>query len=213
MPNRKSEPRWSPFRIENDFRNWFAGQMDHFGIQVFYEPSYRPSSLETGNTITRRRSDIALLVPKWYNSLQRDLFLVVEIKAGDNARHLRKAHRQIRGAMFGHDWRCNGEPIQVGSRPWRGLVLTPGQLHRPHFPKAIAPEGDTGPRPAAMWEVLDRQLTEDGASYLWQDEYRPSEWWFWAHNGQASMEKIRISGRSEGFRRERSPLDPHWRWC
>lgn len=216
MKHRKTEKRWTPFTSENAFRDWFAGQMDHYGIKVFYEPSFRPSSLETGNTIARRRSDVALLVPDWCNSLKRDLFLIVEIKAGDNARYLRQAHRQIRGAMFGHDWRCEGNTIQVGRRPWRGLVLTPGQLHRPFWPDVVAPDSDTGPRPVEMWEVLDRQLTEDGASFIWQDETVQNQWWFWAHNGKASMEKVWIRGGPDlglSLRRARSPLDPPWRWC
>jgi len=190
VKHRKSEKRWSPFDTEKDLAAWFHGRMVALGATVFVEPSYRPPSLETAHTIKRRRADMALVIPAASNSLGRELFVVVEVKGADNYSHLRKAHRQIRGAMCGHDWRCNGRPILEGVRPWRGLVLTPGQLHRPFWPDVVAPDSDTGPRPIHMWELSDRMLTEDGASYLKQDTTDSNRWVFWAHTGGAHMDQV-----------------------
>mgnify|MGYP003109538194 FL=1 len=188
----KSEKRWTPFATEGDFEDWFCDRMTALGCPVIRQPTYKPSSLETGNTITRRRSDVALIVPRELNSLDTSLFLIVELKNGDNARYLRQAARQIRGAMFGHDWRHQDVPIAPGSRPWRGLVLTPGQLHRGHWPDVSAPPGETGPLPTKLWELEDRKLTEDGASFLRQDKSDPDSWRFWIHHGQSAMVSVTL---------------------
>ena len=137
-------------------------------------------------------ADVALIVPAELNSLDTSLFLIVELKNGDNARYLRQAARQIRGAMFGHDWRLPGVAAAHGSRPWRGLVLTPGQLHRGHWPDVSAPPGETGPLPTKLWELEDRKLTEDGASFLRQDERDPDVWRFWVHHGQSAMVSVKL---------------------
>ena len=189
----KSEKRWTPFATEGDFEDWFCDRMTALGCLVFRQPTYKPSSLETGNTITRRRSDVAVIVPAELNSMDTSLLLIVELKNGDNARYLRQATRQIRGAMFGHDWRhSGGRPLCPGYRPGRGLVLTPGQLHRGHWPDVSAPPGETGPLPTKLWELWDRKLTEDGASFLRQDPHDPDRWRFWVHLGESAMLSVTL---------------------
>lgn len=181
---RKSVKRWTPFKRESEFEVWLARDLERIGCEVHRQPVYMASANHIPSGKFTPKLDLYIHVPAAVNSLGTDLNLVAEIKNADNYSHLREAARQVAAAMAGNDWRTapkKGTQYALGSRPWRALVITPGQLRRKLFaPVDVA--GLTGawvdmstpeqqevkPWAPELWELYDRHLWDHGASLLHQ---------------------------------------------
>jgi len=217
---RKSVKRWTPFPREVHFEEWLSRILEEIGCTVYRQPVYMASAAHIPSGKYTPKLDLFVMVPAACNSLNKDLKVVIEIKNADNYGHLREAHRQVAAAMAGNDWRSatkNGRQFDLGSRPWRALVVTPGQLRRDCFdiprPRynfkngdyspAIQPDPlrgyqdwstekqrDIAPWAPELWELYDRQLWDHGASLLHM--VHPSAWAFRAHvSGQIQIVMIR----------------------
>lgn len=193
---RKSVKRWTPFARESEFEVWLTGELTQAGCTVFRQPVYMAASNHIPSGKYSPKLDLFVMVPPECNNLGRTLRLVVEIKNADNYSHLREAHRQVAAAMAGNDWRTaakRGTVLGAGARPWRGLVITPGQLRRRLFvDRDQSTEEQRAVKPWApeLWELYDRQLWDDGASLLYQ--LAPRSFSFQAHiAGQIQMVTIR----------------------
>lgn len=188
---RSSVKRWTPFLRESHFEEWLAARLSCIGCTVYRQPVYMASANHIPSGKYTPKLDLYVEIPARLNSLDTDLSVVVELKNADNFKHLREAHRQVAAAMAGNDWRSapkNGKQYGLGRRPWRALVMTPGQLRPRCFSPALtgehveqtceaAPNGmyqdwstETQRQVPAwaseLWELYDRQLWDHGASLL-----------------------------------------------
>jgi hypothetical protein len=174
----KSIKRWTPFKTEKDFQSWLETRLKDCGCVVTREPTFMASAATMGTPHGKNapRLDLHVVVPPQSNSLGKHLELVIEVKNKDNYGALRDAHNQIKGAMCGFDWYGRGKhPFCIGSRPWRGLVITPGQLDRSQFQESVsewekAQDAYTTTKPWSgdMWGHIERDLWTVGAALLWQ---------------------------------------------
>jgi len=187
MPT-KSTKRWTPFVREHDFETWLASNLEAIGCRVSRQPVYMASAAHLPSGKTTPKLDLHVIVPPGVNSTGQRLELVVEIKNRDNISALREAQRQVTAAMSGMDWRTapkRGRQFALGQRPWRALVVTPGQLRRQMwqrwgFEDASTPEmREVPPWSPDVWSLYDRQLWDVGASLL--NQLGPDAWAFRAH--------------------------------
>lgn len=194
----KSIKRWTPFDSEKDFQSWLETRLRDFGCAVTREPTFMASSATMGTPHGKNapRLDLHVVAPPQSNSLGQSLELVIEVKNKDNYAALRDARNQIKGAMCGFDWYGRGkQPFCVGSRPWRGLVITPGQLDRSQFRESVSQWKEaqkehttTEPWSTDLWRHAERDLWTVGASFLWQ--MGNGSFFFSAHIGAQNREVI-----------------------
>ena len=209
----KSTRRWSPFKRELDFERWLAVELRDIGCDVYRQPVYMASANHIPSGKYSPKLDLWVDIPAAANSLGADLSLVVEIKNADNYSFLREAQRQAAAAMAGNDWRTaaqRGRQFRLGARPWRALVMTPGQLRTAFFrpvsadtevdyeTKLPAPWPDFSteaqrevPRWSGdLWGLYDRQLWDNGASLL--QMLAPGVFAFQVHvNGTSSIVTVK----------------------
>lgn len=193
--SRKSRVAWTPFARESHFEEWLAASLTRAGCTVSRQPVYMASAAHLPSGKTTPKLDLHVKVPAEVNSERVPLELVVEIKNRDNFSALREAHRQAAAAMSGMDWRTaakGGRQFALGQRPWRALVITPGQLRRRLWASwgyddvSTDEQRETAPWAPELWQLYDRQLWDVGASLL--NQVGPDAYAFRAH----------VSGQDKG---------------